>query len=138
MDNVLTDRQRVWSNIVDNKIHVLYVEFCVSWSVCTGVHAGISSVPLALHNFMCFKTEPMRDIGGDNQLFSDPQSAVNALTWDVPGTKYLELNLGTFLFVSSANLSIVNGPNREFIKWNVPMSTPHESESCNLLRWSAS
>ena len=55
-------------------------------------------------------TQPMQDIGSQNQVWFLLQSSINVLTWDVPGQKYFELNLLRFLFKLLVYLSTEKGP----------------------------
>lgn len=59
---------------------------------------------------MWFNTFGIKSIGGTHQLFSWCQLNAKASTPSVYWTQNLELNFSNFLFLLSANLSIVTGP----------------------------
>ena len=78
-------------------------------------HAGAINVPRALQVKRCFAADEVKNTGGGTiQLFSPCQFCEKELTASQFGDqeKKNELNLLSFVFCSSANLSTVYGPHK--------------------------
>ena len=72
-------------------------------------HAGATNVPRALQVKRCFIADEIKNTGSTIQLFSFCQFCEKASTASQFGDQTNELNLLSFVFCSSANLSTVYG-----------------------------